>query len=765
MDMERELNPQQLEAVKYTEGPLIVFAGAGSGKTKVLTYRIAHLLKLGVPPFQIMAVTFTNRAATEMRGRVQQLVGDGQANDVWVRTFHSMAVRILRREERYLSYDRNFLIYDSADQITVMKQCIAELRVDDRKFRPRGVLAEISSFKNELVTPQDYGGMARNVREETIAGLYALYQKKLLQQNAMDFDDLLVQTVELFRAEPLVLEHYQRRFQYIMVDEYQDTNHVQYVLVHQLAGDKRNLCVVGDDDQSIYGWRGADVRNILNFERDFPDVYVIKLEQNYRSTQCILAVANALISHNNGRKTKELWTSNDVGDPVSCYQALDEKDEARFVVAEISDLVEREEALYRDSAVFYRTHAQSRVIEEEFIRSGIPYRIYGGVRFYERKEIKDILAYLRLVANPADEVSLRRVINEPRRGIGDTTIARAEEFASSAGKSLVDVLEHAAEIPNLGQRAVNALKGFFQMVNGWRKLDDAVPVASLVVRILDETGYLSALEAEKTVEAETRIENLNEFMGVVQQYDSQGIDGSLVDFLEELALVTDIDNYEPGEDAVVLMTIHGAKGMEFPVVFLTGLEEGLFPHVHSLDEENEVEEERRLCYVAITRAKQKLYFSWAIRRFIYGNSEYKQPSRFLQEIPPEYLCPVVPDRFSAGQGNMRHGDGGSGVPSAAATRLGSGVSSAAATVGGQVGHNKGQAIKESAAGEKEAAAVTAASSPTSFRVGETVEHKKFGKGVVMETKTGSDGDLELYVSFETAGFRHLLAKYAPLKKA
>ena len=411
-ELERELNPQQLEAVKHTEGPLIVFAGAGSGKTKVLTYRIAHLLKLGVSPFQIMAVTFTNRAATEMRERVQQLVGDGQANDVWVRTFHSMAVRILRREERYLPYDRNFIIYDSADQITVMKQCIAELRVDDRKFRPggcwqRSAVAKMSLLHLRIIMKW----RAMCVRKPS--DLYSLYQKKLLQQNAMDFDDLLVQTVELFRSEPLVLEHYQRRFQYVMVDEYQDTNHVQYVLVHQLAGDKQNLCVVGDDDQSIYGWRGADIRNILNFERDFPDVYVIKLEQNSRSTQCILAVANAIISHNRGRKPKELWTSNDVGDPVSCYQALDEKDEARFVTAEISDLVERKEAFYRDCAVFYRTHAQSRVIEEEFIRSGIPYRIYGGVRFYERKEIKDILAYLRLVANPADEVSLRRVINQP----------------------------------------------------------------------------------------------------------------------------------------------------------------------------------------------------------------------------------------------------------------------------------------------------------------------------------------------------------------
>lgn len=496
MNLERELNPQQLEAVRRTEGPLIIFAGAGSGKTRVLTYRIAHLLNMGISPFRVMAVTFTNRAAAEMRERVQQLVGS-DARDLWVSTFHSMAVRILRREARFIPYDRSFIIYDSADQLTVIKHCIEELRVDDRKFRPRGVLAEISSLKNELVTPKEYLELTRNVREETIADLYSLYQKKLLQQNAMDFDDLLVQAVELFRAEPSVLERYQDRFQYIMVDEYQDTNHAQYILVRQLAGGHRNICVVGDDDQSIYGWRGADIRNILTFEKDYPEVHVIKLEQNYRSTQCILAVANALIAHNRGRKPKELWTSNIVGDPGSCYQAFDEKDEARFVAAEISDLVNREEALYRDCAVFYRTHAQSRVIEEEFIRSGTPYRIYGGVRFYERKEIKDILAYLRLVANPADEVSLRRVINEPRRGIGDMTIARAEEAASREGKSLAYVLEHPAGIPDLGRRAISALEGFFRMVNNWRKLDGAVTVASLVERILEETGYLSILEAEK----------------------------------------------------------------------------------------------------------------------------------------------------------------------------------------------------------------------------------------------------------------------------
>lgn len=732
MNLERELNPQQLDAVKHTNGPLIIFAGAGSGKTRVLTYRIAYLLSLGVSPFHILAVTFTNRAAAEMRERVQQLVGSDGRN-VWISTFHSMAVRILRREARHIPYDQSFIIYDDADQMTVMKRCIEELRVDDRKFRPRGVLAEISSLKNELVDPEEYSELVRNVREETIAKLYSLYQKKLRQQNAMDFDDLLVQTVRLFRSEPQVLQNYQQRFQYIMVDEYQDTNHAQYVLIHLLAGGRKNICVVGDDDQSIYGWRGADIRNILNFERDYPDVRVIKLEQNYRSTQCILNVANELISHNRGRKPKELWTSNREGAPVYFYQAFDEKDEAKFVGNTIKDLISRGEAVYRDCAVFYRTHAQSRPIEEECIRSGIPYRIYGGQRFYERKEIKDILAYLRVVSNPADEVSLRRIINVPRRGIGDTTIARVEEAALRTGRTFAEALAH-PECADLGARAVGAIKGFFKMVNRWMALEGAVSIVGLVERILDETGYTAVLENEKTVEAETRLENLKEFLVVAQQYDSAN-DRSLAGFLEELALVTDIDNYQPGEDAVVLMTIHSAKGMEFPVVFLTGMEEGLFPHARALDEESELEEERRLCYVGITRAEERLFLSRAMHRSIYGSVEFRQPSRFLDEIPGEYLCPALP---------------------------GGGMQKSGTAVGCH--ETAEHVLKESSAGKKEAAAVTVPQEQCQFQVGEKVEHKKFGRGIVMETKIGPGGDLEVYVSFENAGFKHLLAKYAPLKK-
>lgn len=737
MDLHKELNPAQLEAVLHEGGPMIIFAGAGSGKTRVLTYRIAHLVQRGVSPFRVLAVTFTNRAAAEMRERVRGLVGSA-ARDIWISTFHSLAVRILRQEARFLPFDRDFVIYDEADQLTLIKHCLQELNVDDRKFRPRGVLAEIGSLKNELITPEGYREMTRNPREETIARIYAHYQQKLLQQNALDFDDLLMQTVELFRREPCVLEHYQHRFQHILVDEYQDTNHVQYVLVRQLAGGHRNLCVVGDDDQSIYRWRGADIRNILEFEKDYPEARVFKLEQNYRSTQRILAVANAVIANNRGRKPKELWTSNGIGDPVYYYQAFDERDEAQFVTATIRGLVSREEAGFGDCAVFYRTNAQSRSFEEEFIRCNIPYRIYGGVRFYERKEIKDILAYLRLIANPADEVSLRRIINVPRRGIGETVLARAEEMALREGKSLAVVLAEPERIPGLGGRAVKAVREFFRMVDGWRQLEGSLPIADLVERVLDETGYTSLLEAEKTVEAETRLENLREFLGVARQYDT-GLNKSLAGFLEELALVADIDNYRPGEEAVVLMTIHSAKGMEFPVVFLTGMEEGLFPHAHALADEAEIEEERRLCYVGITRAQRRLYLSWATRRYLHGNGTSREPSRFLEEIPPEFLHPVVPGEGDGAAGSERLGaEGGQGI--------------------GCVG-----AFNEASAGTGEAA-VTAVEPGIDFRVGDQVEHKKFGRGVVMETRIGPGGDLEIFVSFESAGFKHLMAKYAPLKK-
>lgn len=728
MNFWENLNPVQQEAVRYTEGPLIIFAGAGSGKTRILTYKIAHLLQSGVSPFRILAVTFTNRAADEMRQRVRELVGSA-GRDVWISTFHALAVRILRQEVRHLPYERNFVVYDEDDQLTVMRNCLRELDLDEKKYRPRSLLAALSSLKNELVGPEEYALHARDSWMQVVAQTFAYYQAKLLQQNALDFDDLLFRTVTLFRTEPRVLENYQHRFQYIMVDEYQDTNHAQYVLIRQLAGGYCNLCVVGDDDQGIYGWRGADLRNILNFEKDYPHARVIKLEQNYRSTQRILAVANAIISHNRGRKSKHLWTSNRVGEPVYFYQAVDERDEARFVLHMIAKLCQGGSREYRDFAVFYRTHAQSRAFEEEFVKNHIPYRIFGGLRFYERKEIKDLLAYLRFVVNPADEISFRRIINFPRRGVGEKALARAEEFAVREGGSLGEVLSRAEEVLGLGTRTVRAIKKFMEMVDRWHQEQGVLTVAGLTEKILEETGYLSLLEAERTVEAETRLENLKEFLVVAREYDELSEDKSLEGFLAQLALVTDVDNYRADDNAVVLMTLHSTKGLEFPVVFLTGLEEGLFPHSHALGKEEELEEERRLCYVGITRAQEQLFFSWSCRRYMHGNGILREPSRFLEEIPRELLYPVIPG------GARRSGD----RPLVFTGRMlldsfGAGETSACGEAGG------------------------------AFQVGDRVEHAKFGRGVITETRIGPGGDLEVVVSFGQGGVKHLLVKYAPLKK-
>lgn len=752
MNIESTLNPVQQEAVKHTEGPLIIFAGAGSGKTRVLTYRIAHLLQMGVSPYRILAVTFTNRAAAEMRQRVIQLAGS-PGREVWISTFHSLAVRILRQEARHLPFDRSFVIYDDDDQIAVVKRCLQELQLDDKRYRPRSILAAISMAKNELAGPERLSAQARDSWEETVARVYRLYQEKLLQQNALDFDDLLCQTVQLFQREPLVLENYRNRFQYIMVDEYQDTNRAQYRLVNLLVGNNRNICVVGDDDQCIYGWRGADINNILDFEKDYPEARIIKLEQNYRSTQRILSVANAVIANNRGRKPKALWTSNGVGEPVCCYQALDERDEALFVVKTLKNLSLREQLSYRDFAIFYRTHAQSRAFEEELVRSHIPYRIFGGVRFYERREVKDLIAYLRLVVNPADEVSLRRVINTPRRGIGEAALARAGEVALREQLPLAMVLRRSELVPEVSSRTARALQSFFQMVDGWRR-HPVDSVASLVERILAETGYLEMLGAEKTGEAEARIENLKEFLGVARNFDENGAEKSLEAFLEEIALVADVDNFNSEDDAVVLMTVHSAKGLEFPVVFLTGLEEGIFPHARALGEEEQMEEERRLCYVGITRAQQRLFLSFACRRFLHGSGVFHEPSRFLEEIPEEFLHQVAP-----GGGNLsgEHRSGQEGLEAKAVRKPGliNGITT-------------GKALLEAAAlagadggvGKTQAGPVPV----PDFRKGDRVEHKKFGQGRVTEIKTGPGGDVELFVSFDTVGVKHLMAKYAPLRK-
>ncbi len=795
-----DLNPVQLEAVRQTDGPMIIFAGAGSGKTRVLTYRVAHLLQRGVSPFRILAVTFTNRASAEMQRRVINLAGPA-GRDVWISTFHSLAVRILRREVQYTPYDRNFTIYDEDDQETLIKHCLRELGLDDKKYRPRSLLAVIGGLKNELVGPEEFERRARDEREAMMAKAYRLYQSKLREQNALDFDDLLLQTVELFQTQPLVLEHYQHRFQYLMVDEFQDTNKAQYMLVHQIAAGFENLCVVGDDDQSIYGWRGADIRNILEFEEDYPEARIIKLEQNYRSTQRILTVANSVIANNKGRKPKQLWTSNRTGEPVCCYEAVDERDEARFVLAMIAHLRQLEEAQYRDCAVFYRTHAQSRSFEEECIRSNIPYRIFGGLRFYERKEIKDILAYLRLVANPSDDISLRRVLNVPRRGIGETALARADLIVRERGGSLGEALADPVLLAGLG-RTATAIQGFFAMIERWRRQQETMPVTALVEAILEETGYRSLLESEPRVESETRLENIKEFLGVTREYD-EGEDKSLTGFLEQLALVTDVDNYNSDENAIVLMSLHSAKGLEFPVVFLTGLEEGLFPHARALEEEQKLEEERRLCYVGITRAQERLFLSWANRRFLYGSGIEKAPSRFLAEIPEEFRHPVTPtgagknavfsDRRETPDGHQGEATGpghsaGTGQREGRASHrnlppvfTGRALLEAAAAgvspvVRQEAAHPDGAssaALKAAAARKTARAANKAEAMPHAesdsrgdqeFNRGDLVEHKKFGRGVVTETLVGRGGDLEVFVQFETAGSKHLLAKFAPLNR-
>ena len=625
-----DLNPLQLEAVRQTEGSLIIFAGAGSGKTRVLTYRVAHLLQQGVSPFRILAVTFTNRASAEMRRRVINLAGPA-GRDVWISTFHSLAVRILRQEVQYTPYDRNFVIYDDDDQETLIKHCLRDLGLDDKKYRPRGLLAVIGGLKNELVGPEEFERRAQDEREVMLAKVYRLYQEKLREQNALDFDDLLLQTVELFQAQPLVLEHYQHRFQYVMVDEYQDTNRAQYMLVHQIAAGFENLCVVGDDDQSIYAWRGADIRNILEFEEDYPEARIIKLEQNYRSTQRILTVANSVIANNKGRKPKQLWTSNRIGEPVCCYEAVDERDEARFVLAMIAHLRQAEETQYRDCAVFYRTHAQSRSFEEECIRSNIPYRIFGGLRFYERKEIKDILAYLRLVANPSDDISLRRILNVPRRGIGETALGKAELIARERGGKLGEALVDPVLLSGLG-RTATAIEGFFAMIERWRRQQETIPVTVLAETILEETGYRSLLASEPTVETETRLENIKEFLGVTREYD-EGEDKSLIGFLEQLALVTDVDNYNSDENAIVLMSLHSAKGLEFPVVFLTGLEEGLFPHARALEEEKNWRRSAASATWALPAPRSVFFFPGRTAAFCTGAGSKRRPRASWRRSP------------------------------------------------------------------------------------------------------------------------------------
>lgn len=735
------MNPRQKEAVLHTDGPLLLMAGAGSGKTRVLTHRIAYLIEeKEVNPWNILAITFTNKAAKEMKERVNAILTSG-GEDVWVSTFHSMCVRILRRDVDFIGYNRNFTIIDSSEQLTLMKRILKELNIDPKKYDPRSILGTISQAKNSLQTPQDFAKMQGSYYEEIAAKCYAAYQKELQYNQCMDFDDLIMNTIRLFEEHPDSLTYYQNKFHYIHVDEYQDTNHAQYTLVNLLAGRFRNLCVVGDADQSIYGWRGADMQNILDFEKDYPDAAVILLEQNYRSTKNILSAANQVIENNSNRKPKNLWTENKEGNKITYYRADNERDETRFIVDRMQEEIRSNHRNYGDFAILYRTNAQSRVMEETLLKANIPYKMVGGHKFYDRKEIKDILAYLNVLANPQDSISFERIVNSPKRGIGPGSIEKLRSFASLHEWPLLEAAQN-VDLANIGGKAGQQLGAFGEMIQEVTQMIPYLTVTELTKEVLDRSGYLEDLKIQNTLEAQARIENLEEFLTVTQEFDKQfeqqneedadAPEEKLTVFLNDLALVSDIDNLEEDASQVTLMTLHAAKGLEFPVVFLIGLEEGVFPLSRALMEESELEEERRLAYVGITRAEEALYLTNAFSRTLYGRTQYNRPSRFVEEIDQELLeiegmrptpkkTPVFAKKTAAYSYKQ---------PETAV------VSS-----------------KSAAGGEK-----------NSWKPGDKVKHKKWGIGTVVRV-SGTSKDLELDVAFPNQGVKRLLAAFAPIEKA
>ena len=725
------LNDRQCEAVKHTEGPLLITAGAGSGKTKVLTCRIAHLLELGVAPYRILAITFTNKAAKEMKERVTNLVG-AQADSIWLSTFHSFCAKLLRFEvDGFHGYTRNFTIYDSSDQLVLVKDCLKKLNLDDKQFMPRSVLGTISSAKNVLMDAKAFAAQASDFYEQKVADVYALYQEKLRENNAVDFDDLLFLAVRLLQEKEDVREKYQSRFQYILVDEYQDTNHAQYALTKILAARWRNICVVGDADQSIYAWRGADIRNIIDFTRDYPDAASIKLEQNYRSTKTILHAANAVIDNNESRPKKTLWTENPAGNKIIHYQAQTEHDEADYIAGVIYNRHEISHEPYGDMAILFRTNAQSRVLEEKLMRYAIPYTMVGGTKFYDRKEIKDVLAYLRLLYNPEDSLSLTRIINVPKRNIGATTMEHVAAYAEEQGISLFEALSSTDEIP-VTKRAKASLENFAAMIFDLLNDIEGKDVLSLIETVIKQTGYGDMLdkEAEHDPQGESRKENVGEFLSVAKDYMDSNPDGNLQDFLENVALVSDVDDFESSDSKVTLMTLHAAKGLEFPVVFLTGLDEGLFPHSRTLLDPAQVEEERRLAYVGITRAERQLYVTDAITRTMYGRISAYMPSRFLAEIPPQLMedyhrkSAMPQSRTTAVPGKQR-------------------VSILTKPVASSL--PKKHAVTDT------------------FAKGDKVRHKIWGIGTVLDV-IGEGPNMQMKIQFPTKGVRQVVVKYAPLEK-
>lgn len=779
------LNPMQKEAVLHTEGPLLILAGAGSGKTRVLTHRIAYLIEeKEVNPWNILAITFTNKAAGEMRERVDSLVGFG-AESIWVSTFHSTCVRILRRYIEHLGYTTSFSIYDSDDQKTLMKQVFKTLDIDTKQYKERSVLGIISSAKDKLISPEEFLlNAGQDFRQKKVGEIYREYQNQLKKNNALDFDDLIVKTVELFQNDSQILDYYQERFRYIMVDEYQDTNTAQFKLISLLASKYGNLCVVGDDDQSIYRFRGADIENILSFEQTFPGARVIKLEQNYRSTQNILDAANGVIRHNRGRKEKSLWTANGTGDEILFKQFDDARDEADYIARQIRD----SEFSYQDQAVLYRTNAQSRLLEERCIFYNVPYRLVGGVNFYQRKEIKDILAYLKTVANGVDDLSVLRIINVPKRGIGATSMGRVTMFASEHSMSLYSALREARMVPGLG-KAVEKIGRFISQMECFRAMaqSEEYSIQDLIEAILEETGYEEELKAEGEIEAETRMENIQELINKAAAYEEDSQHPSLDEFLEQVALVADIDNVDSSEDRVTLMTLHSAKGLEFPKVYLAGMEDGLFPGMMAVssDDPTDMEEERRLCYVGITRAKKELVITAARKRMTHGETRYCKPSRFVEEIPAELLKeerlePVLGSargadsfggasgRFGAGEEGLPWNQPGSGTVSTfgkgynayASKTTGFGTANAGFK-GGKGGLGSGQSFGTNPGFGKSFTVQKAAS--LDYKEGDRVHHDRFGDGTVKEIVDGAR-DYEVTVEFDTGGQRKMMACFAKLKK-
>lgn len=742
------LNEPQREAVYYTEGPLLILAGAGSGKTRVLTHRIAYLIEeKGVNPWNILAITFTNKAAGEMRERVDRLVGFG-SESIWVSTFHSMCVRILRRHISLLGYDTNFTIYDADDQKTLMKDVCKLLQIDTKIYKERALLAAVSHAKNELVTPEEFrlnaGG---DFSQRKIAEVYEEYEKQLKANNALDFDDLLIKTVQLFQTQADVLEYYQERFRYIMVDEYQDTNTVQFELVRLLASKYRNLCVVGDDDQSIYKFRGANIKNILNFEQYFEDAKVIKLEQNYRSTSNILNAANAVIRNNAGRKDKTLWTDNGEGEKIQFRQFDSAYDEAEYIVDDIRKRVREKEYSYHDNVILYRTNAQSRMFEEKFVTANIPYKIVGGINFYARREIKDLLAYLKTVDNGKDDLAVRRIVNVPKRGIGLTSINRVQDYAAAYNIGFYDALRAVDLIPNIG-RGASKLESFVALIEHFKTDAEDMSISDLLKEIIEETGYIESLQAEDMVEAETRIENIDELLSKVAAYEEECEDrnepASLSGFLEEVALVADIDSLDEDTDYVVLMTLHSAKGLEFPNVYLAGMEDGLFPSYMTItaDDPEEVEEERRLCYVGITRAEKELTLTCARRRMIRGETQYNKMSRFLKEIPMELLSTGAAFTKDKEEPEVK-----------VSAYMQAKQAFKAKPFGGSTPYSQSPAKsfgKPSGKG-------------LDYKTGDRVRHIKFGEGTVTAIIEGGR-DYEVTVAFDTAGTKKMFAAFAKLEK-